>query len=719
MLRLLQIFGFLLIVLQGKNVLAQAPTIAASNLGFSNVYCQQLRITWTNGNGSNRIVVARQGSNINVYPSDNAIYNASDTFGRGEQIGVLNYVVYRGTGNSVLITGLTKNTTYYFAVFEYNTVGGFYYLTSSYPEESVTTENITSNFDIDNDYQCLVGNIFNFVNKSANSLNLSMTYEWDYGDGKKANSTDASHSYLAGNIFTVKLTARATGCVSTTSKTDTVLTPAFADFILDTLAGIDSIQCLSNLFKFLNRSVVKSIAGTPIDETNYTWYFGDGTKGSGYDEQKKYMTSGVFEVKLVTRRRVTYNKLRADCLDSVSKKFRVLPRPLGPSNGNLIISNKELCLSGNIFTFSHNFPDILKSQWTLGDGNVKVGNPINYSYTLSGKYYITLDVEDIQGCTDTLRDSVIIYDQPNNTISGWVSKYCVGDPTVKLLPKPEYSGGKFFSLGTSDIDSTGLFTPKTAGTFEIGYEFKLGDCKDTTKVTVTVNDLPRFSIGNDTTICLGDIISRTVPLANVSYKWDDDAKTQTNSINSGGTKWAEVNDGNCPYRDTFLVTQIEIPQFELGNDTQLCGGNQWKLSATSDSATYVWSDGFTGPVNIVSRSGNYKVTATNICGSRTDSLKIYIEEFACTIFIPNAISPNRDGQNEFFMPVGNFKLNNIKIYNRWGELLYDSPSKLGWDGSYDGEIVPIGVYFFIVDFLIVEGPSYVLKSASGPLHVVY
>ena len=95
MLRLLSVLWFLLLLSLSETGLAQPPTTAASNLAFSNVYCQQLRISWTSGNGSNRIVVARQGSNINVYPSDNAIYYASDTFGRGEQIGSLNYVVYR------------------------------------------------------------------------------------------------------------------------------------------------------------------------------------------------------------------------------------------------------------------------------------------------------------------------------------------------------------------------------------------------------------------------------------------------------------------------------------------------------------------------------------------------------------------------------------------------------------------------------------------------
>jgi gliding motility-associated-like protein len=293
----------------------------------------------------------------------------------------------------------------------------------------------------------------------------------------------------------------------------------------------------------------------------------------------------------------------------------------------------------------------------------------------------------------------------------------VGDPKVDLDPNQNYGGGTFYGTNVNSIDST--FDPSTVGTFTISYVFKLGDCQDTVWETMVVNDLPRFSLGSDTTICLGDSISLTVSYPNIVYTWHDGATTQTNSVNSAGPKWAEAFDGKCKFRDDMLVSQIKSPQFELGNDTQLCGGNQWKLSATSDLATYDWSDGFTGPVNMVSKSGDYRVTVSNICGSYTDSIKIHIEEFACTIFIPNAMSPNRDGQNEFFVPSGNYKLKNIKIYNRWGEELYNSPDPKGWDGTYEGEIVPIGAYFFVVEYLIVEGPTYVLKSESGPLIVVY
>lgn len=100
--------------------LAIEPTTQASNLTFSNVSASGFTIGWTNGNGANRIVLVKATNAVDANPNDATAYTANTTFGSGTQIGVGNYVVFNGTGNSVNVTGLSANTVYHVAVYEFN-----------------------------------------------------------------------------------------------------------------------------------------------------------------------------------------------------------------------------------------------------------------------------------------------------------------------------------------------------------------------------------------------------------------------------------------------------------------------------------------------------------------------------------------------------------------------------------------------------------------------
>ncbi len=95
------------------------PTTPPSNLTVSNIQCYQADISWTNGNGNNRIVVVSVAP-ITGTPTDQTAYTANNNFGSGSTIAPTQYVVYNGSGNNSVVLGLSSNTTYYVAVFEYN-----------------------------------------------------------------------------------------------------------------------------------------------------------------------------------------------------------------------------------------------------------------------------------------------------------------------------------------------------------------------------------------------------------------------------------------------------------------------------------------------------------------------------------------------------------------------------------------------------------------------
>lgn len=98
---------------------ASEPTAASSGLTFENVGCNGLTIKWTSGNGSNRIVVMRSGSAVAGTPTDQTTYVPGD-FGSGSTIAAGEYVVYKGSGDSCNVMGLSASTTYHVAVFDYN-----------------------------------------------------------------------------------------------------------------------------------------------------------------------------------------------------------------------------------------------------------------------------------------------------------------------------------------------------------------------------------------------------------------------------------------------------------------------------------------------------------------------------------------------------------------------------------------------------------------------
>lgn len=87
------------------------------------------------------------------------------------------------------------------------------------------------------------------------------------------------------------------------------------------------------------------------------------------------------------------------------------------------------------------------------------------------------------------------------------------------------------------------------------------------------------------------------------------------------------------------------------------------------------------------------------------------------IYVPNAFTPNGDGLNETFRIKGMYvKDYRIRIYNRWGEQLFESYSMNdSWDGMFDGEMSQMDVYIYIIESIGVDG---VKRNFEGNVHLV-
>lgn len=117
------------------------PTIQASDVTFSNITSSSFTVNWTNGDGTNRLVIVREGNGVTAVPSDATTYIASNTWEIGQEISPGNFVVYNGTQDSVNVINLDGGKTYHVAVFEFSGPPGMEnYLTEIDPARgNVTT----------------------------------------------------------------------------------------------------------------------------------------------------------------------------------------------------------------------------------------------------------------------------------------------------------------------------------------------------------------------------------------------------------------------------------------------------------------------------------------------------------------------------------------------------------------------------------------------------
>ncbi len=95
------------------------PVVQASDVRFSAVSRNQMTLHWKNGDGVNRLVVAKANGPVLSKPTNGFNYIANQAFGLGSNIGFGEFVVYNGTDSTTKVTNLIENNTYYFRIFEY------------------------------------------------------------------------------------------------------------------------------------------------------------------------------------------------------------------------------------------------------------------------------------------------------------------------------------------------------------------------------------------------------------------------------------------------------------------------------------------------------------------------------------------------------------------------------------------------------------------------
>jgi len=113
-----------------------------------------------------------------------------------------------------------------------------------------------------------------------------------------------------------------------------------------------------------------------------------------------------------------------------------------------------------------------------------------------------------------------------------------------------------------------------------------------------------------------------------------------------------------------------------------------------------WNNGFTGRAQYVNEDGWYRCSAVGVCDTIVDSIYVDSRYCPCDVFVPSAFTPDEDGINDIFRAYGEVSNFHLRVYNRYAQMIFESDQiDLGWDGSHEGQKVPLGVYVYRVDFV--------------------
>ncbi|MEM6841817.1 MAG: gliding motility-associated C-terminal domain-containing protein [Bacteroidota bacterium] len=166
----------------------------------------------------------------------------------------------------------------------------------------------------------------------------------------------------------------------------------------------------------------------------------------------------------------------------------------------------------------------------------------------------------------------------------------------------------------------------------------------------------------------------------------------------------------CTAETSANVIRSPVPESNLGNGPfVICPRDpnpeaNSVLLEVSFAPNILWTTPFGDFLNTTTlpanQGGTYVVEVTNEFGCSTiDSVEV-IEDCRPTIVAPNAFRPN--GVNSEFFVYPRYVSNDdfeVRIYNRWGELVFQSNSKdFRWDGTYNGQPAPLGSYPYVITF---------------------
>ncbi|MCS6917392.1 MAG: choice-of-anchor L domain-containing protein [Chitinophagales bacterium] len=309
--------------------------------------------------------------------------------------------------------------------------------------------------------------------------------------------------------------------------------------------------------------------------------------------------------------------------------------------------------------------------------------------------------------------ATVVVDIPIPVFAGPDVEICDGQSVqLQASNANSYSWSPSTGLSCTDCPNP-VANPTTTTTYTVT---GINVCQTTTdEITVTVHPNPIAVAVEDMTVCPGDTF-QLFASGGVQYSWSPpdwclNPASENTLATAGYTTTFTVlvtNQFGCSDDEEVVVTVYDIPEITVSNDTTIYLGNSVDLFANGGVGCWWYPPTYlTDPFSCNPSCLNpqdtiiYYVVVTTPEGCKVrDTVRVNVR-WDALVLVPTAFSPNNDSRNDLIRPLikGVFYLDYFRIYNRWGELLYEMTSydpAAGWDGTWKGQQQPVGAYVYVV-----------------------
>jgi gliding motility-associated-like protein len=346
--------------------------------------------------------------------------------------------------------------------------------------------------------------------------------------------------------------------------------------------------------------VVQNLSGV----SNIVWDFGD--LASGMDNTSTSFTpthifsqEGSYEVKAVL-----YHSNGCGA-DTIRKIVHAGPFKVFLGNDTTICETDTLRLSMQIPDGNNLWSD--NSRDTV------------FKVTSAGTYWVRVNIGD---CFTT--DTITVNMKP-------LPVFSLGDDITVCNNQSVSLASSNNPPGASYIWSTGSGNPSITVNTPGLYWLKLLEsqygCHYSDSIKVQFKTLPNYSLGADTSLCEGSILTLNASVSGASdYLWASGDISSTITISQSGIYWADVTKDQCTYRDSIEVDFNPLPIVKFGNDTTLCVGNTLVLNAGNTGSQYSWQNNSVAQNFTITSPGEYFVKVTLDACSASDTINILYNE---------------------------------------------------------------------------------------------
>ncbi len=558
---------------------------------------------------------------------------------------------------------------------------------------------------------------FNFA-----PVGVGYTYLWDFDDNMGTSTQFwPRYSWDSAGVYSPTLTVTdSNGCDSTFSA-PSVQVQGIKGVGITASPRDSSCYPMPVVFRDTSAAQVSS----------WQWNFGEGAPPVtvlGPVATNTYNTPGLYDVQLVIT--TTFG-----CVDSVLLEDYINVQ--GPY-AEFHISDDTVCIGEPADFLIDSSLNVAGYQWDFGNGldSVTSGSidSLTYFYNQTGTIIARMIYLDSGGvCPKSYEDTLFV--------SQLIADFSIDDPEGCAPHTVQFSdssmGANVWSWGFGNGQSSNQVSPgmnyDDPGTYSVSL-ISTNDstgCRDTTFRQIVVFDQPDPQISGPDFVCIGEWL-QLQGSGGVTYAWTPDSlfsdPTSSNTsvwLSQSDTVGLSVTDTNGCVDSTGKYVFVQYPpSFTIAGDTTIFKGQAvdlWIESSVPGNLTAQWVPE-TGlscvdcllPVASPNETTNYTILLADVngCFSEETSLTVSVV-LEQELHIPNAFTPNGDFTNDvlYIVPYGMRKLHHFHIFNRWGDLIFESNDfNQGWDGTHKGKESPIGVYAYSV---LAEGYDGFVKQLTG------